>query len=157
MLSCSSSQYHVLAHQERHTGDSFARVLLTVDCIQSEVSAFLLACLSHGGLAWDISAPELLRLQRLVLAQFRWCSPCLPVSNPFIPSAMADLSVLQFGTLTLCTVPAACPHLVCCNSEGSHRSCGCRQNVCRLDSWGQRGTDCAPAGAAEQTRSYDIQ
>lgn len=77
-LSCSasSSHYHIPALQERYTGDSFVRVLLTVNCIQSDVSARLLACLSHDGLAWDISAPDLLRLQRLVLAQFRWCSLC---------------------------------------------------------------------------------
>lgn len=64
--------------QERYTGDSLVRVLLTVDCIQNEVAARLLACLSCECLDGEQAALEPLRTQRHVLSQFRWCWQTLP-------------------------------------------------------------------------------
>ena len=59
--------------QERYTGDSLVRVLLMVDCIQNEVAARLLACLSCGSLNREQAALDPLRMQRHILSQFRWC------------------------------------------------------------------------------------
>lgn len=80
--------------QERYTGDSLVRVLLMVDCIQSEVAARLLACLSSGCLEHEQAALDPLRTQRHILSQFRWCWQFFPACA-LLASACAQEAVQQ--------------------------------------------------------------
>ena len=70
------------------------RVLLMVDCIQSEVAARLLTCLSRGCLDSEQAALDPLRTQRHILSQFRWCWQSFP-GHAQLASASAQEAVQQ--------------------------------------------------------------